>query len=341
MSELMIGTSAYATADTELLREAGIGWIRHGFRLPFADRVGGEPTEEHSERRAEAAALAAGGFKIMGVSPGPGIATRQPDAEGKLCLTWQDGLPQWFGALGSDEFLRNYQDMCEWLADDLRGIVTAWQIANELDISQFAGPLDASQACDLIEHGARGLKAADASLLVGHNPAGSENAYYFFDRLFKSADSLLDYCGVDGYYGTWQSGGPQNWAERIAELHALTDMPVLVNEWGFSSAGELMTEEQRGSGLSVCDLKKWARGWGPGHTPEGQARFVEAAFEAFRSERSALLGLFFYRWEDQERCWQCGEPDCPAETAWGLVDLEGRPKPSFHAFKEGVRRLLA
>ena len=35
-----------------------------------------------------------------------------------------------------------------------------------------------------------------------------------------------------------------------------------------------------------------------------------------------------------------GSPDCPCETAWGLVDRKERPKPAYHAFKEGIRRLL-
>jgi hypothetical protein len=52
------------------------------------------------------------------------------------------------------------------------------------------------------------------------------------------------------------------------------------------------------------------------------------------------MGVVFYRWEDQDKCWQCGSPDCPAETAWGLVDLHGRPKPAFEAFREGVSRLV-
>jgi len=341
MADLMIGTSAYATANPELLREAGIGWVRHGFGVPFADAVGGELTEQYRERKRQAEAFAAQGLRLMGVSPGPGIGLREPDSKGDLQLTWHTHMPEWFGPLGSDQFLRNYQAVCEWLARDLRGIVSAWQIANELDIEQFAGPLTAEQACDLIERGARGFKKTDPALVVGHNPAGSERAYYFFDRLFQREDALLDYCGVDGYFGTWQAGGPANWTERVAELHELTGTPVLVNEWGFSSAGGAATDEQKRSGLSVCDMKTWYHTWGSGHTPEGQAEFVAAAFDAFRSQRSALLGVFFYRWENQEKCWQCSAPDCPAETAWGLVDLDGNPKPSFHAFKEGVGRLLA
>ena len=72
---------------------------------------------------------------------------------------------------------------------------------------------------------------------------------------------------------------------------------------------------------------------------EGQAAYITEAFKAFASHRDALLGIFFYRWEDQETCWACGEPDCMVETAWGLVDLQGRAKPSLQAFKEGAAML--
>jgi len=340
MHGLIIGTSAYATADVKLIREAGIGWVRLDFGFPFSGRIGGQVTEQYALQKADAAGLAAKGINIMGVTPLPGIAVRQPDAQGRLTLQWQQWLPAWCGPLGSEQSLEAYEETCAWLAEDLRRFVRAWQVANELDIEQFAGPLDPRQAADLILHGARGLKSADSSLIVGPNAAGSDKAYYLFGRLYASNDGLLDYCGIDGYYGTWVPGGPQMWANRIAELHALTGAPVLINEWGFSSAGRLMTQKERRSGLSVCQLRKWAHAWGRGHTRQGQALFVQAAFDAFRSQRDGLLGAFFYRWEDQERCWQCGQPDCPAETAWGLVDLQGKPKPSFYALKEGVRRLL-
>ncbi|MCK4375959.1 MAG: hypothetical protein KAX19_11535 [Candidatus Brocadiae bacterium] len=341
MSELMIGTSAYPTADAALLREAGIGWIRHGFGFPFVERVGGEVKESYGRNKARAEALAAKGFKIMGVTPGLGIARHQRDAEGHLALKWQDGQPEWCGPLGSDRFLGTYQDTCAWLADDLRGIVAGWQVANELDWWQFRGPINLRQACDIILGGARGLKSADASLIVGPNSAGTERAYFLYGRLYGESDGVLDYCGVDHYYGTWTPGKPEDWEAVIEEVHAIAGMPVLVSEWGFSSTGAGITDQERRAGLSVCELKKWHHSWGPGHTPEGQAAFVEAAFDAFCSQRSALLGAFFYRWEDQQKCWQCGQSDCPAETAWGLVDQEGKPKPAFDAFKAGVQKLVA
>jgi hypothetical protein len=340
MANVMIGASAHQNADVALMRQAGIGWVRHGFPLPFTDRLYGEVSDHYRKAKAEAEAWVAAGIEVMGVSPGPGHGTFEPDTAGGLKMVWRSSLPEWFGAPGSAQFLRSYEAVCAWLARDLQGIVSAWQIANELEIRQFAGPLDLRQACDLILAGARGLKAADPSLFVGPNSGGTGEAYYLYGRLYADPGALLDYCGVDQYYGTWQPGGPELWAERVAELHALTGKPIVVNEWGFSSAGELMSGEERRMGVPNCQLRKWQHGWGPGHTPEGQAEFVRKAFAAFASQREALAGVLFYRWEDQERCWQCGSPDCPVETRWGLVDLEGKPKPSFYAFQEGARRLL-
>jgi len=323
------------------MHEAGIEWIRHGFPFPFSDRIGGAPTQRYQQAKAAAASLVEKGFKIMGVTPGPGVATQKRGEDGHLTLSWQSSLPEWMGPLGSEEFLDNYEELCAWIGNDLKGLVSAWQVANELDWWQFRGPQDLGLACEMIFAGACGLKDADESLIVGHNTAGTERAYFLYGRLHPDTDELFDYCGVDHYYGTWSPGGPEDWAEEIAEINTITEIPVMVSEWGFSSAGSLATEEQRRQGLAVCETKSWHFTWGPGHTPEGQAAFVEGAFEAFRAERDALMGLFFYRWEDQETCWQCGEPDCPAETAWGLVDREGNPKPAYYAFKEGVKRLLA
>ncbi len=120
---------------------------------------------------------------------------------------------------------------------------------------------------------------------------------------------------------------------------AETGAPVILNEWGFASAGGVMNEEERKSGLSVCQLGKWNFTWGPGHSPEGQAEFIRAAFKSLASRRGMLMGQFYFRWSDQPTCWQCGQPDCPAETAWGLVGKDGKPKPSYEAYREGVASL--
>ena len=352
MGATIIGISAGAGADVGLMRQAGITHVRQGFPCPFADRVGGRIAEGYRAARHRAERLAAEAFGVMGVTPGIGHGVRRPGDDGALRLTWEPNVPAWMGQPGTEGFGERYRQVCAFLGEDLRGIVRTWQIANELGIPIFAGPLNGRQACELILDGAAGLKEGDPSLTVGTNTAGSAMAYYLYGRLHADEAGPLDYCGVDGYYGTWGSGGPDDWARRVPELAALTGCKVLVNEWGYSSAGERMADADRAAGCWPCQVKRWAFAWGVGHTPPVQAEYVARAFEAFAACRDELLGVFFYRWEDQPRCWQCGSPDCPAETAWGevsnpvtsgleprLVDRDGLPKPAFHAFQAGAARL--
>ena len=344
MNKLLIGTSAGPGANVALIQEAGIGWVRQDFPFPFADRLGGKLTDGYRQAKETAKIWCEHGLMVMGVTPLIGIGGYQADAGGVMQFIWQDWLPAWMGSPGSEDYYRQYQELCVFLAQDLRGIVRMWQVTNEMDIPIFAGPLKPRQASELILRAARGLKETDSSLIVGTNTAGGGYAYYLYGRLYADPAGYLDYCGVDGYYGSWAEGEPETWAGRIAELYELTGKKVLVNEWGFASAGEVMNAEElraRNQGASACQFRKWPATWDGGHTPAVQADYVRLVYESLLPYREVLLGAFFYRWEDQARCWQCGSPDCPLETAWGLVDIQNRPKPAYVAFKEGVKRLIA
>jgi hypothetical protein len=343
MSELIIGTSAYDHADSELMRSAGIGWVRIGFPYPFNAPDDKKPTPSYLHARQTARDWAARGFRLIGSTPGLGLGTYQPDANGKMSMNWKDGFPTWFGAPGSQDFYRHYSAMCAFLVKDVGAIVPLWQVANEIDWPQFAGPFNLRQASELVLRSAIAMKDVDPTVMVSTNCAGTPTSYYFLGRLFDDPRVTLDYCGIDQYYGTWQPGGPEKWSERINELYAITGgVKVLVNEWGFSSAGEVMTHEDMASGMANCQLKKWTFSWGAGHNWDTQAEYIRYAFKAFATHCDKLMGICFYRWEDQETCWQCGAPDCPVETAWGLVDVTGKnPKPSYFAFQEGVQKLTA
>uniref|UniRef100_A0A7C4PH79 Uncharacterized protein n=1 Tax=Anaerolinea thermolimosa TaxID=229919 RepID=A0A7C4PH79_9CHLR len=340
MSELIIGTSALANANQDLLNEACIQWIRIDFPFPFQDKLGGELTPEYLNARQQAHTWAAKGFKIMGVTPLIGLGTYRATVEGGMEMIWNDWLPPYMGKPNTDQFLGNYRFVCAFLGDDLKQEVRAWQIANEMNHIQFSGPQKPRQACDLLIYGGLGIKEADPTLLVGWNSCLPVLSYYFYGRIHTHPMNPMDYVGIDAYYGTWDHGSPEDWEKKIIELYELTGAKVMINEWGYSSAGEVMTPEEARQNIPNCALKKWRFAWKGGHTPEIQAEFVQRALMVMANQRQLLLGMFFYRWEDQEACWQCGEADCPVETAWGLVDIHNRPKPAFYAFKEGVRQLI-
>ena len=74
-----------------------------------------------------------------------------------------------------------------------------------------------------------------------------------------------------------------------------------------------------------------------GHNPEEQADYIRECMKIF-AEHPAVIGEFFFRWSDTETCWQCGDPLCPAECAWGIVDVHGNPKPGYYALKESYEK---
>jgi len=250
------------------------------------------------------------------------------------------------GDVGTKEALDSYGAACARQAVDLRGSVRAWQVANEVDLPGFMGACNLRQACETVLHGARALKQSDSTAAVGTNSAAFSNAYYLFGYLYGrpyegETGSPFDYCGDDGYYGSFQPGGPDRWVDRIAELHVLTGMKVLINEWGFHSEGDVMTPAELASGAHRgCELRKLPYSWAEGHTPEVQAEYIRAAFKAFRVHREKLLGVVFYNWQDEERCRYCGSLECPVTSRQGLVDLDGQPKPGYYTFADGVKELL-
>jgi len=73
------------------------------------------------------------------------------------------------------------------------------------------------------------------------------------------------------------------------------------------------------------------------HTPEGQAGFYRDLLPRLMN-LPFLLGAFIYHWPDGKECGYCKQADCPTETRWGLVDLQGKEKPSYYAVRDAFRR---
>ncbi len=334
------GITTHGTWDIELMKAAGIGWVRAGFPFPFADPKEDRLTQDYLDARQHAQNWAAKGFQLIGVTPGLGVGTYQPNEAGNLHMVFHSDLPSWVGQMGSDEFYRQYDRACAFLAREVGEIVPVWQVANELDWEQFAGPLTLRQTADLVIRAGLAMKTVQPGLLVSTNCSGSPATHEFVRLMFNDPRLTPDYCGIDQYYGSWQPGGPHSWAERIDELYELTrGVKIFVNEWGYASAGAVMTDEEQCSGAPNCERKKWRFGWKAGHTPEVQAEFIRQAMRIFAQKQDKLLGQCFFRWEDTATCWQCGQPDCPVETAWGLVDVQSRPKPAYFTFKDCVNHL--
>ena len=73
--------------------------------------------------------------------------------------------------------------------------------------------------------------------------------------------------------------------------------------------------------------------YGYPHTEEGQAKFYRDLIPKLKKLKF-LCGAFIYMWNDSEYCYVCGQVDCPIETRWGLVDLNGEPKASYYEVRD-------
>ena len=304
----------------DLMKQAGVEWLRVDAPFPFEGNMGSvsESFRGFAQRLRD---WGRQGFKVMGVTPYP--------------CGWQVDV----GELGSPKFLGAYEEACRFMANELAEVVLGWQICNELNLEMFRRPLTEQQAIDYAKRGGAGVKIGNPNALVGVNMAGfGESALRMYEQLYPNDTVELDYVGTDGYFGSWEAGGPENWPEKLALLHERTKKSIIVQEFGYSSSGEVMTAEEKEKQSNPHQLKKWRHGWREGHTPEIQAEYLEMAYQIF-IDTPTVLGAIWYCWSDHERCWQCGAPDCPCETAWGLADLQENPKPAYHTFAKVSEKL--
>jgi hypothetical protein len=337
----MVGITPAGIPDYSMLKAAGIRWLRGHGGLPYEDKVGGKirPRFEEMVRRCEREAGL--GFKILASTPTPGSSRYDPQTK---TTHWQYSLPAWAGTHDEDRYYETLRASCAEAARRMKGLADWWQIANEPDIETFRGPLSDDQMERFLLESARGIKDGNPAAHCGINLGGpNDYARRLAQKIYGIEACPFDYVGIDGYFGSWQRGGPENWPAFIDEAHALTGRPVIIAEWGYSSLqkGKITDDPERKKHYNqdVCRKKEWGKVWKLEHSPEEQAAYIRACVGIF-ADHPHCIGNFFFRWGDTATCWQCGQPDCPAECAWGMVDVNGEPKPAFYALKDRNRSLF-
>ena len=344
----MIGTSCLTPdPDTALMRAAGIEWVRAGVSFPFEDphtRSAGEAFRRSVEKidfwRER-------GFEVMGITPLYGMMYAQ---KGSPSLRFRRFLPAWLGAVDDDAFYENMEDAMAFAARQLKGKVDFYQISNEMDITRFRGEMSMEQAARYLRACARGVKRGNPGARVGINTSCLTNpeSIYFYQTLYAPGDDTFDYAGVDYYFGSHHPGTPYDWTAVIDRVHALTNRPVVIAEWGYSSIGAYLQDgwppepnkaPNENGEFWVCARQAWAYAWKGAHTPQVQAEYFREALKIF-ARHEQVIGFFEYDWQDDPVCF-CGRKHCPHECGWGMVDSDGRPKPAYYAFQQAVRELFA
>lgn len=348
---------AHSVECVKLMKEAGIMLSRTILPFPFADREMKVLAEDY-KRALDCVHL----YYENGIETMAAISTAEQskvDCEGKV--SYVRLYPDWMGDYDSDYYYETLEKVAQRFASDLEGLVTYWQIGNENDLDAFKRTLTHEQNVRYLQALARGVKKVNPNAICGINLAGSAEigerkelgqnlasvhpyAETLINALYHCENSNFDYIGLDGYFGTWADGGPENWGPYIDRAYEVAGKPVMINEWGYSSlqrgAPRPVEDQGRRFNSDVCRYKDWDKNctnkWlGEDHSEEMQAKYITECLKIFSSHPHCIGNLFF-QWQDMAQCWQCGADDCPAETAWGCIDKNGRPKPGYKALKDFI-----
>ena len=323
------------------VRDCGFKWIRIGIPFPWQDRMYGTLSPWYQQAKEECRRAKASDLKLMGATFGLGCYRFDlSDGESR----WRDEIPAFVGEKGTEAYYDRLSETAAFVAKDLHGLIDGlWQCMNEIDNPTFAGPYSADIAADTARAIAKGVVSADPEAMCGINLSRCcDEALRMADKVYREGHAMR-YVGDDQYFGSWQGKTIEAWYDVIAILWERYHLPILVNEWGYSSGGRVKDVRPDPCALKdgwtdVCHEKSWFHSAMGGHTDDTQAAYIARGLEIF-AEHPHVIGSFLFCWKDARHCYHCGQSDCPAECYWGIVDKDCKPKPAYVAAKAAIARL--
>ena len=322
-----------------MIKDLGFDWMRMHVSFPWSDRMFGTLTEEYKKERGDIIANHRAGFEIMVTTPGLG-AYRFDEELGRT--RWTESFPAFAGEVGSEEFYENVRKTCAFLCEDLgenAGIY--WQCMNEIDNPVFASHYSEETVTQTARASAAGIVSKNPKALCGINLSRyCEEALRIADLAYAPGH-CFGYIGDDQYFGSWQPGDVDDWTEVIDRLYERYHLPVLANEWGYSSGGKLAKEhidpKMVPFGLpEECVVQKWFYEAAGGHTDTAQAAYLEKGLKLFAGHPHCI-GSFLFCWRDAYKCYHCGGETCPSEDYWGIVTRDLKKKPACDAVRRAIK----
>lgn len=373
MGGFMTGV-CHAEPDYELIKDAGINWTRKDAPFPFDEN--GNIRQRYIDWKAEMKEYADNGIKLFVVTPYPhdflefGIDPRDIKSTKKiqevarfLCEDLQGiaGAFQITNEMGIERFTQplNMNQAAYFIGIQLKAmhpvkgdIVVGYNLGGFGMLTLPLRMLPWNMYCDYV-----GL---DLYLGSFEDIAKDIEQYkVFLGYVRKITGKPVIMCEF-GYIG---NGKQKTEEERIAilqqygynsEAEAIADMDNFLQKLPEDMGEEILelypnlSAEQYGNLIFrgeyrshfYCSLPDGFFLEGYEHTYEGQAKFYADLLPEMM-ELDYVVGAVIYCWTDSEDCYVCGQADCPVETGWGLVDLNGKPKPAYYAvqkaFSENIK----
>lgn len=215
----------HAKPQYDLLNEANIEWFRDDIPFPYDEN--GELSESYLTWKQESLEYVKNGVRIFGITPYPedymeyGLDPRDPEDREAI------------------------QDIARFYVEDLKGIVGAFQVTNEMGIDRFTLPLTLDEAAEFIGMQLEAMYPIRGDVIIGYNLGGLSIATLPFKMM--KYHKYCDYVGLDMYMGCFEPvlKTPDQFIVILNFVRKVTNKPVILCEFGYIGLGEPKTEEEK------------------------------------------------------------------------------------------------
>ncbi len=301
--------------NLSLLQEGNIGWIRIDipWDSPYQIDSEGNPvldeegrvieTKRYLEFKEECRFFRENGIKVMAITPYPDDWL---NAVGELEM-FRSG-----GEAFSDKFLRMVNERCSYLAENLTAgnkLVNCFQISNELTVPKWQGALTVEQICQYQHTQMKAMHEICqlAGVPIGYNVACVGAGMLDYPVKMQAFAEEFDYVALDLYLGCFEGfmKSTRYFETMLRALWKISHKPIMLNEFGYISAGNPKNKRERASYLA------------------------DTFGEAFSTEKQirANIGPFLDKWESI-----IGKESSLIREARRKLDAEGPESAADYVF---------
>lgn len=215
----------HAEPQYDLLNEGNIEWFRDDIPFPYDED--GNLSQSYINWKKESLEYAQNGVRIFGITPYPddyieyGLDPRDPANRGAI------------------------QDIARFYVEDLKGIVGAFQVTNEMGIDRFTLPLTLDEAADFIGMQLEAMYPVRGDIIIGYNLGGLSIATLPFKMM--EYHKYCDYVGVDMYLGCFEPvlKEPTQMITILNFVRKVTGKPIILCEFGYIGLGEPKSKQEK------------------------------------------------------------------------------------------------
>lgn len=285
----------------ELIKDANIEWIREDLPLPV--NADGSSNIHYENWKREASQFAENGIRIMAITPYPddyieiGLDPRVPENEAKI------------------------KEIAQFYVNDLKDVVGAFQITNEMGVDRFTYPLTMEEAARFIGIQLEAMQPVKGNIITGYNLTAQ--GLLELPGLMKPWHQYCDYVGLDLYLGCFE-GFTKSIEQNIVALkyvRRVTGKPVIMCEFGYIGLGEPKTDKER-----IAVLEKY------GYSSEEEAiadidnfiaklpGSIPVEFEQYKEESVDFRAQLLFNGEYRNHIY------CELPEGYGLYGYEHTPE---------------